>query len=297
VPRFALIVGTLGLVSLLTGCASTWDTLTSKRFQNKPFGTMFGSEDPMTVLRNNPDGEDRARAMLKLKEPILNGKGEAEQDEAMQILHAAATTDSSPWVRIAAIETLGKFKDPRAVPTLTQAFHTSTGSSVTPAPEAPPSPIEQASLTRPARLPDRYGLAGPQGFPSDQVMNIRGRVVESLAKSNHPDAVAFLAEVAKGRGQLINEEPSARGFVRQRAVAGLSQMRHKDSVVALSEVLASEHNKDLTLTNLAHTGLVGLTGKKLPANPEQWGEVVQAGNFEVVPEPNAIQRAIGLSTP
>jgi HEAT repeat protein len=297
VPRIAVILGTLSVISLSAGCASTFDTLTSKRFREKPFGTMFSSEDPMTVLRNNPDGEDRARAMLRMKEPAVNGRSEAEQDEALQMLHAAATADTSPWVRIAAIEALGKFQDPRAIPSLTQAFHTASGTTVQSQPTSPTPEIDQASLTRPARFQERYGLNGPQGFPSDQVMNIRGRAVEALAKSRHPDAVAFLAEVAKGRGQMLNEDQTARDFVRQRAVAGLGQMRHKESVVALNDVLAAEHNKDVTLTNLAHAGLVGLTGKKLPANPEQWSEVVQAGNYDVVPEPNGIQRAIGFGTP
>lgn len=295
-PRFVLLVGTFVIVSTLSGCASTWDTLTSKRFRDKPFGTMFGSEDPMTVLRTNPDGEDRARAMTHLKEPAVNGKGEAEQDEALQILQTAATTDNSPWVRIAAIEALGKFQDPRAVPILTQAFYASTGIS-TPAPVAAGPAIEQVALNRPARMAERYGLNGPQGFPADQVMNIRGRILESLGKSQHPDAITFIGEVARGKVVSPHEEASSRNFVRQRAVASLSQMRHKDSVRVLSDVLASEHNKDLTLTNLAHNGLVNLTGQKLPADPRRWNELVQAGNFELAPEPNAIQRAIGLGSP
>ena len=298
VPRIAVLVGTLGLVGTLCGCASTWDTVTSRRFRDKPFEVMFTREDPMTVLRSNPDGEARARAMLALKEPAANGQGEAVQDEALQLLHTAATTDKSPWVRIAAIEALGKFEDPRAVQSLMQAFHTAPGTTISQqGGGATGQDVEQAMFSRAGRMGSPSILAGPQGFPDDQVMNIRGRCLESLAKGKHPEAVQFLAEVAQGRGQLVNENEDASMFVRQRAVAGLGQIRNKDSVRALNDVLASEHNKDVTLTNLAHAGLVSLTGRNLPADPEQWSGVVQAGNFEVTPEPNAIQRAIGSGTP
>jgi hypothetical protein len=92
----AAVAATVGL----TGCASTWDTMSSKRFRDDPFGVMFQSDDPMTVLRENPDGEARARAMRTLKEP----GAEPEQTEALEILSAAATTDPSPWVRVAAID-------------------------------------------------------------------------------------------------------------------------------------------------------------------------------------------------
>ena len=267
----ALMVATVGL----TGCASTWDTMTSRRFRDVPFGTMFGSEDPMTVLRENPDGEARARAMRNLKEPAA----EPEQTEAIEILSVAATSDPSPLVRVAAIDALGRFQDSRAVEQLAHAYH-------------------QASAKPAGQKPganDRLGLRGPQGFPSDQVANIRGRAIESLAKTGRPEAVGFLAEIASAPPTEF-DDPMERNAVRQRAVAGLAKIRDKEAVAALAKVLTAEQGKDVTLTNLAHGGLVELTGLKHPADAAAWNEVVQAG-FEIAPEPSGLRRALGPDTP
>lgn len=252
----ALVAATIGL----TGCASTWDTMTSRRFRDAPFGTMFGSEDPMTVLRQNPDGDARARAMRNLKEPTV----EPDQTEAIEILAAAATTDPSPWVRVAAIDALGRFQDQRAVEHLAHAYH-----------QAGAKPTAQ----KPGILNDRLGLRGPQGFPSDQVANIRGRAVEALAKTGRPEAVGFLTEIASMPSTAF-DDPMERNAVRQRAVAGLAKIRDKEAVAALAKILAAEEGKDVTLTNLAHGGLVELTGLKHPADAATWNEVVQTG-FEI----------------
>ncbi len=266
--------------------------MTSRQFRDKPFATMFGTEEPLTVLRENPDGETRARAMRRLKEPAANGRPQAEQDEAVQILTTAATSDPSPWVRMAAIDALGHFKDPRAVETLAAAYYQASGRSE---PEPPPQPQQTVASggRHPGVLTDRLGLHGPQGFPSDQVANIRGRALESLAHTGRPEAVAVLARVAGGEELPADEEPAARDFVRQRAVAGLGQVRSKEAVVALAHVLEAEHGKDVTLTHLAHGGLVSLTGKNQPPDPKAWDAVVQAG-FEIAPEQNLLQRAAGL---
>ena len=91
------------------------------------------------------------------------------------------------------------------------------------------------------------------------------------------------------------EDPAAKEFVRQRAVAGLGQVRSKEAVHALAQVLAAEHDKDITLTNLAHGGLVSLTGQNQPADPQAWDAVIQAG-FEIAPEPTPFQQAVGVTS-
>src|SRR5687768_6497570 len=111
----------------VTGCASTWDTLSSKRFREKPWETAFGTDDPLQVLRTSSDGEERARAMRRLKEPLADGRSEADQEVAFEILATAAASDPSPWVRMAAIDALGRFQDPRATEALAVAFHQATG--------------------------------------------------------------------------------------------------------------------------------------------------------------------------
>ena len=281
----------VALVAAGSGCASTWETMTSRQFRDKPLDAMFGTEDPLTVLRENPDGETRARAMRRLKEPAANGRPESEQDEVVQILTTAATSDPSPWVRMAAIDTLGKFRDPRAVETLAAAYYQAAGR-----PESAPQ-AQTVSVSGGRQVgvgADRLGLQGPQGFPSDQAANIRGRALEALAHTGRPEAVEFLARVAGGQELPADEDPAAKDFVRQRAVAGLGQVRSKEAVHALAQVLNAEHGNDVTLTNLAHGGLVSLTGQNQPADPQAWGAVVQAG-FEIAPEPNLLQRTVGLA--
>lgn len=285
------LIAVAALVAAGSGCASTWESMTSRRFRDKPFETMFESEDPLTTLRESPDGETRARAMRRLKEPAANGRPQAEQDEAVQILTTAATSDPSPWVRMAAIDALGKFQDPRAVETLAAAYYQASGTTES-APQPTPSVVTAGGRT-PGVLTERFGLLGPQGFPSDQAANIRGRALEALARTGRPEAVEFLARVAGGQELPANEDPAANEFVRQRAVAGLGQVRSKEAVHALAQVLAAEHGKDVTLTDLAHGGLVSLTGQNRPADPQQWDAVVQAG-FEIAPEPTPLQRAVGL---
>ncbi len=260
------------------GCASTWDEMWSKRFRSDPFGRTFGSDEDAvaTLKRLEPgDAEERARAFQRLSEP-----GGADQDAVVQMLSTAATTDTSPWVRVCAIDALGRFSDPRTTEILANAYHHADrvgGKSAEPA-----GPIQQAGGRVLAGTPGAVlGLSGPQGFPADQVANIRARSLDALGKTGRPDAVAFLARVAVGRATSETDEPMARDMARQRAVANLAAIRTKDSAVALQQVLSAESGKDIALASLAHTGLQTLTGKDLPADPSAWEGVVQAGGFEV----------------
>jgi HEAT repeat protein len=258
---------TIALTAGLTGCAATADTLTSRKFRQKPFETLFQPGDPLTVMRTSPEGDERAAAMRRLKEPLLDGRSQVEQDEAVELLSAAATSDPSPVVRVAAVGALGRFQDERAVKVLTAAYHQATGAT---GPQAG----------------DRLALAGPTGFAPEMVTIIRTRVVESLAATGRPEAVPVLTQVAAGA-----EGPAdADRDVRLAAVRGLARLRVPESAVALSKVLTAEKGKDPALAGRAHAGLVSLTGQNHPADPEQWQAVVQAG-VTIAPEPDPVQRA------
>ena len=89
--------------------------VTSQRFKERPFHTLFGSDDPIQILDTEQAGDQRVRAMGKLKEPREHGGTAAEEDKVIAILEASATTDPRPLCRLAAIEALADFKDPRAV--------------------------------------------------------------------------------------------------------------------------------------------------------------------------------------
>jgi hypothetical protein len=96
-----------------------WDAVTSRNFRDDPFktvGHVIVPEDPMVVLRADPprSGDDRAKAMHRLKEPIRNGGTQQDQDQIVEMLGRVATADGSPVLRYAAIEALGRFEDERA---------------------------------------------------------------------------------------------------------------------------------------------------------------------------------------
>ncbi len=277
----------------LTGCASTWDTVTSRDFRKAPFSSTFRSEDPMTVLRTKVDGDARAKAMRNLKEPAAHDKPAAEQDEALQILGQAATSNPSPVLRAAAVDALGRFKDPRALPLLIAAYHKADGLD-----DATRKAERDADLVpvaaRGSVTPDPFPLTGPTGFPPEFVVGVRSRVINALAATDKPEAVRFLADVATGA--MRKEADPDDQKVRVAAVRGLGRMRHKESVVALARVLQTDGKKDILMADSAHKGLVDLTGKELPADGEKWAEVIQAG-FVVQPEQTGFRRVMGAITP
>jgi hypothetical protein len=262
----------------MTGCVSTVDTLTSRKFRQKPFDTLFNPGDPLTVMRTSQEGDERAAAMRRLQEPIWSGRPQEEQDEAVRLLTTAATSDPSPVVRVAAVDALGRFRDERAVGVLTAAYHQAGGVAA-----AKPQ-VVQAGLEG----ADRFPLAGPTGFAPEMVTVIRTRVVESLAMTGSSEAVPVLTRVATGQGE---DGPDPDRDVRLAAVRGLAKLRVPESAVALAKVLADEKGKDPALAGRAHEGLVTLTGQSHPADPEQWNAVVQAG-VTIAPEPDVIQRAV-----
>jgi HEAT repeat protein len=269
-PLYAVVILAIGL----TGCAGTWDKISSRRFRENPIGAMYDRRDPLDVMRTSLEGDDRAAAMRKLKEPASHGRGEAEQEEAMRLLTEAAINDSSPVVRVAAIDALGRFRDPRAVRSLTAAYYRAGGT-----PADPANPIQPASTGR--------SLSGPVGFAPEIASVVRGRAIESLAQSGSPEAVSVLAQVATGAEKSGGSDRDTR----LAAVRGLKTMRSQDSVAALAKVLAMEKSRDPAMADRAHEGLVALTGRNLPDDPQQWDLAVRNGQAPVVAEPNFVQQA------
>ena len=285
--RFALLSAAVSACAL-TGCASTWDAVSSRKVRQDPM-SLFKSEEPMHVLRNKVAGGERAVAMRKLKEPAANGGSAEEQKEVLEILAQASTTDPSPVVRTAAIDCLGRFQDPRAVPLLIAAYRKADGIPGGTVLSSTPGVEAAAALDRKG-TEELLGLSGPIGFEPKLTTTIRQRAVTALAATNNPEAVAFLAVVAVGDGKPAAEKTDDQQ-VRVAAVRGLGKMRQKQSVVALAQVLQAETGKDVVLAGRAHEGLVELTGKDLPADPVKWNLVVQTG-FEVSSGPSWLDKTI-----
>ena len=302
VPFFFVLVA---LSIALAGCAGTWDTLTSKRFRDHPMDTvqkMWSPEDPVVVLRANPprDGDERAAAMHRLKEPLRNNGSQDDQDAIIDILANAAQYDPSPVIRMEAIGALGRFEDPRATGILIAAYQNAHGRK--PSDPAPPKPHNDPTIiqTSAGRTPiigiERFPITGPTGYPPEWVASIRCRALDALGRTSRPEAAKFLAAVAGANGKDINVEGSDDREVRIAAIRGLGRCRQPESVVALAEVLSKEIDKpDTAVIGRTHEGLVRLTGKKLPPEPQKWNEVVQAG-VVLAPEPTwwdeAVEQAV-----
>jgi hypothetical protein len=284
---------------LPAGCAGVWDAVTSKSFRDKPFktlGKVVSPEDPMAVLRADPprSGDERAKAMHRLKEPARNGYPQEDQDRIVEMLAKAAVEDTSPVLRYAAIEALGRFEDPRATAALMRAYQKADGLAEMPVPK-PPTVVPIGGLSA-GRAPTRPGfdplkIKEPDGFAPDTVAALRCRCLESLGQTHKVEAARFLAAVAGASGPDVRPDGSDDVEIRQAAVRGLGSCRQPEAVVALATVLNAEAGKDPTLARGAHQGLIKLTGLKLPPDPQRWNAVVQA-DIKLAPEPTWAQNVI-----
>lgn len=294
----ALAVTIAAFALLASGC-NVWDTVTSRKFRQDPLKAtrnLVSPEDAAVVLLADPprSGDDRAKAMQRLKEPARHGGSQDQQDALVEVLSRAATADPSPVVRFAAAEALGRFQDPRAGQILMVAYQKADGRPERAA-LAPPVGVVPIGGASAGRLPTRVGLdpsslAGPVGFAPDVAAALRCRCLESLGRTHTPEAARFLGTVA-GTDPEARPDGADDPEVRQAAVRGLGKCRTPEAAGALARVLAAETGKDPALVRGAHDGLVRLTGKRLPPNPQQWNEVVQAG-VTIVPEPTALESAI-----
>lgn len=288
-----LTLSAIALIPLaLTGCADTWDTLSSRKWRKDPWNTtkhMIQPEDPLVVLRADPprDGDERAAAMRRLKEPLAIGLSQQDQDQIIDMLGRTATTDSSPVLRIAAIEALGRFDDPRAGGILAIAYQKAHGRAEgVPDPAAPESDIQLAGIGNPRgpnKLASLVPLSGPVGFSPETVDAVRSRALESMGHSSKAEVAQFLGNVA------VSEKEER--DVRLAAVRGLGKCRAPESVAALARVLEAERGRDTALAGRAHEGLVHLTGQKLPPDPKRWDMVVKQG-ATIAPEPSWFETTI-----
>src|SRR5262249_6653940 len=116
----ALCPGLLACLSM-AGCANFWDDVTARDFNIKTYWSK--PPDPLIVLRDSNDGNQRAKALAALHEPQQTGGSVEGQDAVVKMLVRAATQDRQPWCRRAAIASLGHFKDPRVVDGLRDAYY------------------------------------------------------------------------------------------------------------------------------------------------------------------------------
>jgi HEAT repeats/PBS lyase HEAT-like repeat len=238
VPRF-----TLALAVLACGCTSFWDDVTSRDFSVKG---MFTKPDPLLVLRDSTDGDKRARALAALREPKQVGGTDVEQDAILNILSTAAATEKQPLCRLAAIQSLGQFKDPRAIKGLTEAFYNAS-----------------------AFLPETATV-------------IRCEALNALGETGNPAAVELLVRVVReppAEGTELEKQQTL--DVRIAAARALSKFSHYQATEALVRVMQNE--TDIALRDRAYESLQAATGKKLPPDAKEWDELLHPASYQETP--------------
>ena len=252
---------------------------------------MFKSEDPMTVLESNPEGDERVRAMNALQEPARHGGSAADQDKVIGILQTSATTDRRSLCRLAAVKALSDFEDPRCVPILLAAYRNAPY-------DAPPEP--GAGLTPAGGL----GRGSVSTFTPETVTTLQCRVVETLGKHRDPEGLKLICEVAlngAGKpaqaveqagflGEHMGPTESNRMDVQLAAIRALGNFAG-DAKAAQVLVTVMQKEKDVAVRGRAHEALISVTGQDFPADPKPWAEWQANG------APDAQGRPVPVSFP
>jgi len=280
----------MGLGSL-AGCAG-FDDIGTRRFKEAPFNTLFVAEDPMTVLRQSGEADQRVRAMKNIKEPTASGGSQADQDELIAILSSAALSDIQGVCRLAAIDTLSRFQDPRASEILIKAW--AVASPVAPEP-APKQGLAQASLTRP--LP---GLP----FTPEVSIAVQGRTLEAIGQKRTPEGLAILvkiaeAPVAKKKERTIEMDILGTGGddqsqfeLRLAAIRGLGYyLSEPKAIECLIRILQTD--RDVAIRGRTQASLVKITGQSFGSEYEVWLKWWQAGGTVNTEPPSVIQQIGG----
>jgi hypothetical protein len=243
VRSITFLPATLGLACLgLCGCGgNAWDQLSRHDLPfNERVHGLFVKPDPLAVLRDGKDGDDRARALRELHEPKQHGGSDKDQEFVVNVLVLSAKTDPQPLCRLSAIQALAEFKDPRAVQGLIDAYYAATT------------------------------------FPADTATMVQCRALASLGATKNPAAVDLLVRVARAPEPALDVPEQEKQQERDRRIAAaraLGNFSHYQAAEALVYILKT--NKDVALRDRAHESLVKATGKDLPPDPKAWDNVLQ----------------------
>lgn len=242
----------------LSGCANFWDDITSREFHIKD--RFKPQADPLWVIQNSPDGDMRERALRKLREPSQHGGTPKDQETVVQVLMYRAEHDPQPLCRLAAIQTLRDFRDPRVVQGLTRAYF--------------------------APFPN---------FNPETVTVIRCATLEALGATGNPEAINHLVLVLR-QPRSEDNDSSKRQAMDERITAARALGNFKDAKAtdALVGVLRGE--RDIALRDRASESLQSITNKDLPPDAQQWNDYLQTpqGKEAIVAKPSFTDKAIRL---
>jgi hypothetical protein len=257
--RAFLLLG-LGL-SFLGGCAF-WDEVTSREFTVKG---LFVKPDPLQVLQTSTDGDHRQKALRRLSEPKEHGGSDADQELYVRILCMAANTEKHAICRLAAIQTMAKFKDPRIVdgmgkdvPGLKQAYYTASS------------------------------------FNPDTAHMLKCAVLKSLGETGHPSGVEVLVNALR-QPPVEGASVEVQRVMNERITAAraLGHFKQYQATEALLQVLVKD--KDPAVRNRAHDSLCQATGKDFPPDAEIWAEFLH--NPQPTPSDNPLHKLVNWFAP
>lgn len=215
------------------GCATFWDDVTSREFK---FNEMFQPpQPPLRVLETTQDGDKRARALARLKEPLRHGGTQSDQDIVVKVLVESATSERQALCRIRAIESMREFKDARIVEGLKEAYY-------------------------------RAG-----SFSPEMASIVRMQALDALGYGGHPEGLDLLLKVAL-EPIAVGAEQDRQMKVDERmaAVRGLGNYPDSKSAGALIEILRKE--QDVALTDKANQSLEKITGHRGPRDASGWSD-------------------------
>jgi HEAT repeat protein len=222
----------------MAGCTGFWDEVTSRNFE---FKHLYSKPNPFVVLQNSTDGDERAKALRALREPKQFGGTDQDQEAVVKILVTAASKEKQFLCRVAAIDSLSRFKDPRAVTGLSEAFYASTS------------------------------------FPPDQATRIQCMAARALGETGNPEAVKFLVNIMKSPPSEGSEQDKQQALdVRIAAARGLGHFHDPQAAQALVQVM--QKDKDIALRYCAHDSLQACTGKTIPSDFQAWDQLVKPGS-------------------
>lgn len=242
IPRLTRAMTGAALASGLVGCSGFWDDVTSRDFQ---VSAIFKRQDPMLVLRESTDGDVRAKALLALKEPNVTGGGDTAQEAALEVLTRAAVSDPQPLCRLAAAQTLGTFKDPKAVQVLISCY-------------------DSASQLQ-----------------GDAQSAVQTAALASLGKTGQPSAVTFLVKVATKTTppEASDKDAQQQRDCRTAAVRALTGFPGSAEVAAAMAKIAQQE-RDVAMRDRARETYVKVAGKEPEASPPPLPEPKPTGGAD-----------------
>jgi hypothetical protein len=253
-----------------TGCSEFWEDVTSHEFEFKSLYT--SPPNPLVVLSQDTDGDHRRKALLRLQEPKTHGGTDQEQEMVLNLLADIATKDPQPLCRLAAIRTLGTFKDPRAVQKIEAAYFAADRSR----------PDDSLTVRQVA------AISVANHFTPETSNLIKVQSIQAMGDTANDAAlrhlVLVLGQPTGGDGDLDRPANLDERIAAARALGRFSQAQATD---ALLKVLETE--KDVALRDRATESLQKITGKDLPADFKAWNDFLHppGGGPPPPPKPKA----------